>query len=97
MKIPLDDSREAKVKLLTELNNRECIARIDSRGILLPAFKGTTLDYVSIPRVKRAIDNDNNVSPKPQAEKKTLFSLDGNVKLKDILISTSSSRKVVKK
>ena len=97
MKIPLDDSREAKIKLLTELNNRECIARIDSRGILIPAFKGTTLDYVSIPRVKRTIDNDNNVSPKPQAEKKTLFSLDSNVKLKDILISTSSSRKVVKK
>ena len=96
MKIPLDDSREAKVKLLTELNNRECIARIDSRGILLPAFKGTTLDYVSIPRVKRTLDN-NDTSPKPPAEKKTLFSLDSNVKLKDILISTSSSRKVVKK
>ena len=92
MKIPLDDSREAKVKLLTELNNRECIARIDSRGILLPAFKGTTLDYVSIPRVKRTLDN-NDTSPKPPAEKKTLFSLDSNVKLKDILISTSSSRK----
>ena len=98
MKIPLDDSRDRKIKLLTELNNRECIARIDSNGILLPAFKGTTLDYRSIPRIKRTIiNNNNNISNKDNSNKsKTNFSLNSNVSLKDILISNSSSRKVVK-
>ena len=98
MKIPLDDSRDRKIKLLTELNNRECIVRIDSNGVLLPAFKGTTLDYTSIPRIKRTItNNNNNINSKDNSNKsKTNFSLNSNVSLKDILISNSSSRKVVK-
>ena len=98
MKIPLDDSRDRKIKLLTELNNRECIVRIDSNGVLLPAFKGITLDYTSIPRIKRTINNDNNngnIKDKSN-NSKTNFSLNSNVNLKDILISNSSSRKVVK-
>ena len=98
MKIPLDDSRDRKIKLLTELNNRECIVRIDSNGVLLPAFKGITLDYTSIPRIKRTItNNNNNTNNKDKLNKsKTNFSLNSNVSLKDILISNSSSRKVVK-
>ena len=98
MKIPLDDSRDRKIKLLTELNNRECIVRIDSNGVLLPAFKGITLDYTSIPRIKKTIiNNSNNTNNKDNSNKsKTNFSLNSNVSLKDILISNSSSRKVVK-
>ena len=98
MKIPLDDSRDRKIKLLTELNNRECIVRIDRNGILLPAFKGVTLDYTSIPRIKRTIVNSSNdINNKDNSTKyKTNFSLKSNVSLKDILISNSSSRKVVK-
>ena len=98
MKIPLDDSRDRKIKLLTELNNRECIVRIESNGVLLPAFKGITLDYTSIPRIKRTIINsNNNMNNKDNLNKsKTNFSLNSNVSLKDILISNSSSRKVVK-
>ena len=98
MKIPLDDYRDKKIKLLTELNNRECIVRIDSNGVLLPAFKGITLDYTSIPRIKRTITSNNNkTNNKDELNKsKTNFSLNSNVSLKDILISNSSSRKVVK-
>lgn len=59
MKIPLDDSKERKIKLLTELNNRECIVRIESNGILLPAFKATTLNYKGIPRIRNDILNTN--------------------------------------
>ena len=95
MKIPLDDSKEQKVKLLTELNNRECIVRIDSKGILLPAFKARTLDYVSIPRKKNIVKNDGTCSAK-KIRKKINFSADTTVNLKDILIKSSSSRKVVK-
>ena len=98
MKIPLDDSRDKKIKLLTELQTRECIVRIDSNGVLLPAFKGITLDYTSIPRIKRTIiDGNNNTNNSKNLHKsKTNFSLNSNVSLKDILISNSSSRKVVK-
>ena len=93
MKIPLDDSKEKKIKLLTDLNNRECIVRVDSNGILLPAFKATTLNYTSIPRIKSKTnkplsDNTNN------EKKKIDFKIGNNVCLKDILISNSSSRKV---
>ena len=97
MKIPLDDSRDRKIKLLTELNNRECIVRIDSNGVLLPAFKGTTLDYKSIPRIKRTItSNSNNINNMDNSNKsKTNFSLNSNVSLKDILISNSTSKKGV--
>ena len=90
--------RENGYKVLTELNNRECMVRIESNGVLLPAFKGITLDYTSIPRIKRTItNNNNNINSKDNSNKsKTNFSLNSNVSLKDILISNSSSRKVVK-
>ena len=97
MKIPLDDTRERKIKLLTELNNRECIVRLDSNGILLPAFKATTLNYNSVPRIKNNIQTEitnNNVTNSPKEKSK--FKIGSNVNLKDILISNSSSRKVVK-
>ena len=97
MKIPLDDSRDRKIKLLTELQTRECIVRIDKDGVLLPAFKGATLDYTSIPRVKKEIIN-NSISIDSKEEKKeskTIFSLKSNISLKDILISNSTNKKGV--
>ena len=97
MKIPLDDSRDRKIKLLTELQARECIVRIDANGILLPAFKASTLNYTSIPRVERIELEDNNINTDNYSNKsKANFSLNCNISLKDILISNSSSRKVVK-
>ena len=92
IKIPLDDSRDEKVKLLTELQNRECIVRIDSNGILLPAFKGTTLDYTNIPRnQKTVIDYEKNNSIINKT--KTNFSIDSSISLKNILISNSTNKK----
>jgi energy-coupling factor transporter ATP-binding protein EcfA2 len=95
MKIQSDDSREAKMKVLTELNNRECIARVDTNGILLPAFKGKTLDYISIPRIKSDNIIEVSKSNNPKINNKTNFSLSSNINLKDILISNSTSKKVV--
>lgn len=94
MKIPLDDTKERKVKLLSELSNRHCIARIGRGGILLPAFKGYTLDYVSRPRIK----NKQNLqtSEKTSVDKKDTninFQFDTNISLKDILKTTSTNRK----
>lgn len=97
MKIPLDNTRERKIKVLTELNNRECIVRIDSNGILLPAFKATTLNYISVPRIKNNTQTKiaNNNTPILFKEN-SKFKIGNNINLKDILISNSSSRKVVK-
>ncbi len=95
MKIPLEDTKDRKIKLLTELNNRECIVRIDANGILLPAFKGSTLDYQSIPRIK--VNNSNAIINNECLPKfKTKFQIDNTINLKDILLTTSSSRKDVK-
>lgn len=96
MKIPLDDSKDKKIKLLTELNNRECIVRLDSNGILLPAFKATTLNYNSISRLKnkfQAETTNNDVTNLPREKNK--FNIGNNVNLKDILISNSTSKKGV--
>lgn len=89
MKIPLDDTRDKKIKMLTELNNRECILRIDSNDKLLPAFKASTISYESIPRIKKANKLEKNNSLKTDCK----FTIGNNVNLKDILLS-SSTRKV---
>ena len=89
MKIPLDDTRDKKIKMLTELNNRECILRIDSNDKLLPAFKASTISYESIPRIKKANNLEKNNSLKTDCK----FTIGNNVNLKDILLS-SSTRKV---
>ena len=95
IKIPLDDTKENKIKLLSELNNRECLVRISENGLLLPVFKAHTLDFISIPRLKsnQAIisNNPNN----PPNTSKTSFSITG-VDLNKILKNTSSSRIEVK-
>lgn len=97
MKIPLDDTRDRKIKLLTELNNRECIVRLDSNGILLPAFKASTLNYNSIPRIKNNFQTETtNNKANNLPKEKNKFKIGNNVSLKDILISNSSSRKDMK-
>lgn len=96
MKIPLDDTKERKIKLLTELNNRECIVRLDCNGILLPAFKAITLDYHSIPRIKYSNSCGAMHNAHGYQKKESNFKIGQSVNLKDILISNSSSRKDVK-
>lgn len=95
MKIPLDDTEERKIKLLTELNHRECIIRVGVNGLILPTMKGRTLDFRSIPRIitnsKTKINSNTNSHTPP----KTDFKISSNISLKDILISNSTSRKKV--
>ena len=96
MKIPLDDSKEQKIKLLTELQNRECIARIEANGILMPAFKGITLDYTSVPRIKPVyLNSQANQQVSHTESNKIKFNLNCNIKLKDILISNSTNKRGV--
>ncbi len=95
MKIPLDDSKEKKIQVLTELATRECIVRINKDGMLLPAFKAKTLDYQSIPRkIEKKIDNEQT-QEKPTT-RISKFKIEDNISLKNILIKNSSGRKELK-
>ena len=90
MKIPLNDTKEEKVKMLMELNNRECIVRIENSGKLMSAFKGTTVNFDSIPRIK---ENDVIKNVKVNNEKVNNFSLDESISLHNLLTVNSTSRK----
>lgn len=96
MKVPLEDTVEAKTKILTELNNRECVIRINANGILLPAFKAQTMDFESIPRLKEKNVESSIFSPFQKDEKKVEFSIGNTTSLKDILITHSSQRGGIK-
>ena len=93
MSIPLSNTDDTKIKMLTDLKNRECIIRINKNGVIMPPLKGTTLDFKSIPRIKEA-------SFKEQEEKEIKksnfkFKINNDINLKDILIKSSSSRKEI--
>ena len=95
MKVPLDDTKDRKIKILSELNNRECIVRIDSKDVLLPAFKAKTMNFESIPRIEEEVFDIEEVKPNVEEKKEIKFDIGSSINLKDILINTSSSRKVV--
>ncbi len=50
MYVAVRNSYRIRLKLLTELKNRECIVRVSCNGVPLPAFKAKTLDFVAVPR-----------------------------------------------
>ncbi len=50
MNLAVRNSYKIKLKMLTELKNRECIVRVSSNGVPLPAFKAKTLEFVPFPR-----------------------------------------------
>lgn len=95
MKVPLDDTRERKIKILTELQTRECVVRIDNNGMILPAFKGYTLEHISIPR-KKVKRKEININIEEKDVSKD-FKINPKVSLKDILLTNSTSRKDVLK
>ena len=90
MKIPLNDTEEQKIKILTDLKNRECILRINQSGTLLPAFKGTTNDFESVPRIIG--ENEDEKVSDANKLKSIKFNI-GNVSMRSLLEASSSSRK----
>lgn len=91
MKVPLNDTEEQKVKILTDLKARECILRVSNSGVLIPAFKGTTTDFESIPRIHEKYEEEKQVSDSHKL-KSIKFNI-GNVNMRSILETSSSSRK----
>ena len=95
MKIPLATSNDQKIKMLSELNDRECIVRICKNGLILPAFKATTLNYESKPAKPQ-----NEISTKTYSREKEMFELekfelDTQINAQEVLHLTSSKRKDV--
>lgn len=92
MKIIGSNNEEDKIKMLTDLNDRECIMRLSKNGLLYKAFKGKTTNYISRPRIKKEgiIKNNNNLN-----KNKLKFSIDDGINLNDILRKTSTGRKVI--
>lgn len=100
MEVAVKNSYKVKLKLLTELANRECIIRISNNGMVLPALKGRTLDFESIPfKNKNQIINKNLITKDfDKNQKKSTnfkFSLGETINLKDLMASQSSGRKKV--
>ncbi len=106
MNMAVRNSYRIKLKMLTELKNRECIVRISSNGVPLPAFKAKTLDFTSFPR--RRINQILRTSPLLKEfepiEKTTISSFEKNLSfqigesvdsLMSLMCSQSTGRKQV--
>lgn len=93
MEVAVKNSHITRIKMLTELNDRECIVRIGKDGVMLSAFKGKTLDFTAVPRIKTNIRKNEIINKKEKIEKKKIFSIETTNSLKDIMIKNSASRK----
>ena len=98
IKIPIDNTKETKIKMLSTLNNRDCIVRISKNDILLPTFKAKTIDFKPIPRINYEQPNFNLIANTVvnKENKNFPFILTDTVKLNDILKMNSTNKKVDK-
>lgn len=94
MELAVKNSRIHRIKMLAELEDRECIVRIGKEGKLYSAFKGRTLDFIPVPRQKTLI-KENKIIKKNEIEMKKPFSIDTKNSLKDIMLKQSASRKKI--
>lgn len=94
MEVAVKNAVSARIKMLTELNDRECIARVGKDGRLLSAFKGKTLDFVPVPR-KKIITSKKKLPKAQSEEKKKSFNTETKNTLKDMMLKQSASRKRV--
>lgn len=100
MEVGVKNSYIIRMKMLTELNNRDCIARVSKNGIMLPAFKARTMNFDPNPprvinQILRTTMLKNNKEPKNISfnTRKKSFSIGNNVDIGAIMISQSSSRR----
>ncbi len=94
MDVAVRNSIFIKLKLLAELNDRECIVRIGKNGRMLSAFKGRTLEFISIPR-KKNVFQKNNIVKKNEIKAKKKFDVNTKSTLKEMMSKQSTSRKRV--
>ncbi len=98
IKLAIDNTSENRTNLLSNLNDRECIVRVSSNGLILPAIKAKTLDF--IPKTRRKIEikpvsSMVDIEPKSEVPKRQ-FSIESRITLNDLMIEQSTSRKKVR-
>ena len=93
MEVAVKNSHINRIKILTELADRECIVRIGKDGRLYSAFKGKTIDFIPVPR-KKVVLKENKIFKKEEEVKKR-FSIETQNSLKEIMQKQSASRKKV--
>ncbi len=94
MELAVRNSIVIRLKLLSELNDRECIVRIGKMGRMLSAFKGKTLDFTPVPRKKNQFKKNNIIKIEENKSKKK-FDIDTKNTLKNMMSKQSTSRKKV--
>lgn len=94
MEVAVRNSASTRLKMLSNLNDRECIARIGTNGKILTAFKGKTLDFIPVPLKRKSTSKINKIQEKIE-EKKKEFSIGTKSTLKEIMKGQSTSRKKV--
>lgn len=96
MEVAVNNFHLNRIKILTELEDRECIIRVGKDGKLYSAFKGKTADFVAVPRRKKSIIQNNTASQKNnEGINKKPFSIETKSNLKDIMKRQSASRRKV--
>lgn len=93
--IPLENTEENKIKMLTDLPNRSCLIRVSKGMTLYSAMKGITLDFNPSPRVVVFKQNSLEVNVFKTSTKKKL-QWNSSTSLKDILKETATGRKEFK-
>ena len=90
MDVAIHNSHFARVRMIMELANRECIVRVSSKDKVIPAFKCRTLSFNSIPPKVEKEEIEDKILPKKT--KKKNFSINSNISIKDIMNSQSTGR-----
>lgn len=101
MHVAVHDSYKIRLKILTNLKNRECIARISNNGVLLPAFKGRTIDFTPCPNLvvnqilkTDILFEDFKLNEAKDIESNSGFNINDSLySLKELMMSQSSGRK----
>ena len=98
MDVAVKNSFMTRMKILTELKNRECIVRIGKEGKVYPTFQAKTLDFYPEPQkaMNQILITDFTQVEKEEKDKEErniIFSIDETIKLKDIMASQSTARK----
>jgi hypothetical protein len=96
--IAVNNSSDARIKVLTELNDRECIIRLSSMGMILSALKAKTVDYYPNPKksMVKELKINNLESSKldlRDISNKSKFKIGNVVGLDELMASQSTSKK----
>lgn len=100
MEMAVKNTYHNRIKLLTEIPNRDCIVRITKNGVLIPAFRARTIDFKPIPKNKNQIlmkPDTKDDNRKNKLLKNIGFKIgDNKFDIKKLMESQSTSRRKIR-